>query len=109
MQLVAYIHLNPVRAGIVEDVTALREFLFAGHSALMGKVSRSWQDTEYVLSLFGKTLREARDNLEGYILKWSDKGRCSELTGGGLIRSSGGWRMVKEAFREGIRLVGDEK
>jgi putative transposase len=109
MQLVAYIHLNPLRAGMVQDVSALRVFPFAGHSALMGKVSRPWQDTEHVLGLFGKALREARDHLERYVSKWSDKGRCSELTGGGLIRSSGGWRAVKEAFRDGIRLVSDER
>jgi len=46
MQLVAYIHLNPVRAGMAEDISALRAFPFAGHSALMGKMSRPWQDTE---------------------------------------------------------------
>lgn len=109
MQLVAYIHLNPVRAGVVQDVSALRVFPFAGHSALMGKISRPWQDTGYVLGVFGKTLREARGNLERYVAEWSEKGHCSELTGGGLIRSSGGWRAIKEAFRDGIRLVGDER
>jgi len=46
MQLVAYIHLNPLRARLVEDASALREFPFAGHSALMGKMSRPWQDTD---------------------------------------------------------------
>ena len=37
------------------------------------------------------------------------KGRSPELTGGGLIRSSGGWREVKEAYRDGIRLSSDER
>jgi len=46
MQLVAYIHLNPLRAGLVQDVSALGVFPFAGHSALMRKMSRPWQDTE---------------------------------------------------------------
>lgn len=82
MQLVTYIHLNPVRAGIVKDAAALRVFPFAGHSALMGKRIRPWQDTEYVLAVFGRTLLEARRNLQRYVYKWSAKGRCSELTGG---------------------------
>ncbi|MDQ1334349.1 MAG: REP-associated tyrosine transposase [Thermodesulfobacteriota bacterium] len=75
----------------------------------MGKMSRPWQDTEYVLGLFGKSLKEARRHLEKYVTQWALKGRCSELTGGGLIRSSGGWRAIKEAFRDGTRLVSDER
>jgi chromosomal replication initiation ATPase DnaA len=31
------------------------------------------------------------------------------LTGGGLIRSAGGWHAVKEAYRHGIRLASDER
>ena len=108
-QLVAYIHLNPFRAGIVADVAALTDYSFTGHSALMGKKDRPWQDTAYVLTLFGKTFSEARGTLQKHVLKWSDEGHCSELTGGGLVRSAGGWREVKEAYRTGIRLTGDER
>jgi REP element-mobilizing transposase RayT len=108
-QLVAYIHLNPVRVKIVKDVNTLKTYPFTGHSALMGKKDRPWQDTEYVLSLFGEIASEARRNLLDHVLKWLKKGRCPELTGGGLIRSAGGWRAVKEAYREGIRIFGDER
>jgi hypothetical protein len=34
---------------------------------------------------------------------------CPELTGGGLIRSAGGRHAVKEAYRDGIRISGDER
>jgi putative transposase len=108
-QLVAYIHLNPVRAGIVKDVEALKASPFTGQSALMGKRLRPWQDTEYVLGFFGRTVSEARRNLEEHVSKWSARGRCSELTGGGLIRSAGGWHAVKEAYRDGIRISSDER
>ena len=108
-QLVAYIHLNPVRAGIVEDVAALKVFAYSGYSALMGKKPRPWQDTDYVLGFFGERLSEARRNLNAHVRKWSAKGRWHELTGGGLIRSAGGWRAVKEAYRDGIRLASDER
>jgi REP element-mobilizing transposase RayT len=108
-QLVAYIHLNPVRAGIVASVASLKTFPYTGHSALMGKRVRSWQDTEYVLALFGRSVSEARRNLQRHVSKWAAKGPCPELTGGGLIRSSGGWRAVKEAHRDGIRLASDER
>ena len=47
----------------------------------MGKMSRPWQDTEYVLGLFGKSLKEARRHLERYATQWALKGRCPELIG----------------------------
>jgi len=108
-QLVAYIHLNPLRARIVANVAALRDYPFTGHSALMGRVVRPWQDSQYVMALFGRTVSEARRNLQQHVVQWSEKGRCRELTGGGLIRSAGGWRALKEACRDGIRLTGDER
>ena len=37
MQLVAFIHLNPLRIEIVEDAAALKDFPFTGHSALISK------------------------------------------------------------------------
>lgn len=62
-QLVGYIHLNPVRAGIIADCKELKFYLFTAHSALMGRVLRVWQDTQYVLFVFGKRVSEARRNL----------------------------------------------
>jgi putative transposase len=41
-ELVRYIHLNPVRAGIMEDLKALNSYLYCGHSALIGKRKRPW-------------------------------------------------------------------
>ena len=108
-QLVVYIHLNPVRSGIVADSKALKAYPFTGHSALMGKALRPWQDAPYVLTLFGERVSDARRNLQRQMAKWAAKGRRPELTGGGLIRSSGGWHAVKEAYRQGIRLASDER
>ena len=108
-QLVVYIHLNQVRAGIVTDIKALKTYPFTGHSALMGKALREWKDTPYVLALLGKRVSEARRNLKRQMVRWAAKGHRPELTGGGLIRSSGGRRAVKEAYRQGIRLASDER
>ena len=81
----------------------------AACSALMGKRRRPWQDADYVLGFFGERPSEARRNLNAHVRKWSAKGRRHELTGGGLIRSDGGWHAVKEAYRAGIRLASDER
>ena len=108
-QLVAYIHLNPVRAGLVVDCLALKSYPFTGYSALMGKYKRHWQDTDYVLALFGRTVSESRKKLHDHISQWSAKGRCADLTGGGLIRSAGGWQAIKDAYRDGVKIAGDER
>ena len=54
MELVRYIHLNLIRAGMVKSIKELNRSPWSGHSALIGYVKRDWQDTGYVLSLFGK-------------------------------------------------------
>ena len=81
-QLVGYIHLNPFRAGMVETVQALRTYPFTGHCALMGKKDIVWQDTAYVLALFGKTVNDARKkSYADYVSKCAGAGRRPELTG----------------------------
>jgi hypothetical protein len=75
----------------------------------MGRAVRAWQDTDYVLRVFGRRVAEARGNLQRHVVQWFRKGRCRELIGGGWIRSAGGWSAVKQAYREGIRLSSDER
>ncbi|HUV50154.1 MAG TPA: transposase [Anaerolineae bacterium] len=38
LELTRYIHLNPLRAGLVEDLNALDKYPWSGHSVLMGKL-----------------------------------------------------------------------
>ena len=58
-ELVRYLHLNPLRAGLVQDMKQLNRYPWSGHSALLGQVKREWQDTGYVLSYFGEEGRPA--------------------------------------------------
>jgi REP element-mobilizing transposase RayT len=87
LALVRYIHLNPVRAGIVPDLAGLESYPWSGHGALMGKVERSWQDTEAVLSRFGSRVGPARKRLEDFMR--SDAGRADVQTFAGGGTSSG--------------------
>lgn len=107
-ELVRYIHLNPLRAKMVSGLSALDTFKYSGHSALMGKEARKWQDTKYVLGYFGKTVREARRGYRRYVEKGADQGRRPELVGGGLIRSLGGWKAFKDKRKQG-RIKGDQR
>lgn len=60
-ELVRYVHLNPVRAGICKDIFALNRYPWSGHSALMGRCKREFQDVPTVLRRFGGTASESRD------------------------------------------------
>ena len=95
-ELVRYIHLNPIRAGIVRTLSELNKYAYSGHSVLMGKKKHPWQDADYVLSYFGDTSRRGRKDYYSYVEAGFDQGRIKELTGGGLIRSLGGWAEVRK-------------
>jgi REP element-mobilizing transposase RayT len=108
--LVRYIHLNPLRSKIVPEILQLNKYPYCGHSVLMGREKRQWQDTEYVLSCFGQKSGEARRRYLFYIKEGVDQGRRPELVGGGLIRSLGGWDEIKKIRLSGQdRLKGDER
>jgi len=109
LELVRYIHLNPLRAGVVKDLKTLNNYAWCGHRVLMGKVSCNWQDRDYVLRLFGKREGPARRAYAAFIAKGKNQGRRHDLVGGGLIRSVGGWAALKDYQRDGIRIKGDER
>ena len=109
LELVRYIHLNPLRAGTVPDLEALGESPVSGHSVLMGNLENDWQDTGYVLGLFGKRVKTARKAYEAYVAKGIPIGRRPELVGGGLIRSIGGWSALKDLRGTNTRVVSDER
>lgn len=56
-QLVAYIHLNPVSAGLVDDPSG---YALSGHRELLRRVDGSLVDANQTLSIFGGTTRTAR-------------------------------------------------
>jgi len=109
LELVRYIHLNPIRAGIVTDLAELRESPKSGHAAIMGHVSTDWQDTDYVLAQFGKKKGLAREAYETYVSEGISRGRRPDLVGGGLIRSIGGWLALKDLRETNTRVISDER
>jgi putative transposase len=109
-ELVRYIHLNPLRAGVVPNLRGLNTYRYCGHSALMGKREFEWQETGYVLSYFGKRLSNARESYYAYVKEGISQGRRPELVGGGLIRSLGGWDVIKKSGLKSIgRVKGDDR
>ena len=109
-ELVRYIHLNPIREKLIKDINGLNKYPYSGHSALMGKPLRDWQDTRFVLSWFGKNVSESRKNYLDYVKAGFGHRRKTELSGGGLVRSAGGWAEVKKLRDNGNNHIkGDER
>ena len=69
LELVRYIHLNPLRAKLVEDIIALDKYPFGGHSAVVGKMEGDWQQVDYVLGFFGKRKYDARKRYRQFVKK----------------------------------------
>jgi REP element-mobilizing transposase RayT len=108
-KLVCYIHLNPLRAGLVHTLEELDSYPWCGHSVVMNRLGNDWQDREYVLEYFGKTEGRARKAYYAFVAEQSRQARQPELTGGGLIRSMGGWSVVKGQRKQGEWELGDER
>jgi REP element-mobilizing transposase RayT len=109
LELTRYIHLNPIRAGIVYSLAELDRYNFAGHSVIMGSIKNDWQDTGYILRLFGNRHSEARREYRRFVEKGIPQGKRPELTGGGLVRSAGGWSGLKTLRKAKIYMKGDER
>jgi putative transposase len=109
LELVRYIHLNPIRAKLVKHLDEPGGYAYCGHSVVMGKVKRPWQDTASVLRMFGEKLGAARRAYRAFVEKGIARGKRQDLTGGGLLRSAGGWEGVKTFRDEKVYQRNDER
>lgn len=108
-ELVRYIHLNPLRGEEVRDLSELDRYPWCGHSVVMGRRERPWQDCDFVLSWFGNRGGEARKEYRAYVKEGISEGRRLDLVGGGLIRSMGGWSEVLSLRRSKEKALCDER
>ena len=134
LELIRYIHLNPLRAGLVKDLKELDKYRWTGHSAILGRrknplipnqpdqpnrksaipnpkseMSLAERTIQDVLKHFGKSLKDARRNYHRFVEKGIKHGRREDLQGGGLIRSSGGDTSVLSPKRKEDRELSDER
>lgn len=65
-RLVRYVHLNPVRAMLVDKPSSYK---WSSHNVYLGKDQVLWVEQGYVLSKFGETVSTARQNLENYVFE----------------------------------------
>ena len=76
LELTRYIHLNPVRVGLVKDPAAYR---WSGHRYYIGKEKVPWLTTDWVLSQFGKEAGRARARYSEFVAEGIGEGRREEF------------------------------
>ena len=109
LELVRYIHLNPLRAGLVRDYAKLNRYPYSGHSTILGNYKNPWQDINYVLAFFDRSEGAARKQYKQYVEQGIEKGKRPDLVGGGLIRSLGGWAEAHKLTGKPESRKGDER
>lgn len=109
LELIRYVHLNALRAKIVKDMNGLMKYKWSGHSVLLGTVKADWQSTGEILEYFGKSKSVAIRKYEEFVSEARGMSKREDLSGGGLIRSAGGWRQAMDMRRSKERWVADER
>ena len=109
LELVRYLHLNPLRAAAVTSLHDLDRYPYSGHAALVGTREFRWQARQEVLGRFGAKVADARRKYRAFVAEGRMQGRRPELMGGGLIRSAGGWAAVRELRHGRESYASDER
>ncbi len=103
LDLVRYVHLNPLRAGVVSNLDTLAEYPWCGHGALVGRVRYPWQATDEVLARFSPETEPARRAYESFVaeeLAHDEKPRRQTETAERLAA-----RAINEALPDSIEVV----
>ena len=80
LQLIRYIHLNPVRAGLVKDPVA---YPWSSHRAYLGREELPWLSRDWVLSYVAKRATTARQRYAAFVDEGKGEGHREEFHQGG--------------------------
>ncbi len=84
LELARYIHLNPVRAGLVQTP---EDYPWSGHRAFLGSETVPWLTTDLLLAQFGKNKSRARRVYEKFVKRDQESGRRNEFHDGAAVDS----------------------
>lgn len=85
-ELVRYVHLNPVRAGLCKNLQNLVNYPWTGHRALLGFEQHEFQNTSDVLNRFGKDRESSHQAYLAFLQEGLSDGADAGLIE--LVRSS---------------------
>jgi putative transposase len=105
-EMVRYIHLNPVRAGVCSTIEDLDRYRWTGHSVILGTQAVEFQDTNPIIKRFGKTVDVARKNYRTFVVDGLKNNAGDTLVetirksnkGSMDMRYSGGWVIGDPEF-----------
>jgi hypothetical protein len=98
LQLVRYLHFNPVRAAIVENPSS---YCWSSHCAYLGGEILPWLTTDLVLGQFHNNLPQARDAYLAFMAAGADEGQRPEFHAGNYEgRILGDDRFAGEALAQ---------
>jgi REP element-mobilizing transposase RayT len=108
LELVRYIHLNPVRARMVKSLKALASYPWTGHATMMGRQDMKWQQVEEVLCRFENNKNLAMERYQAFVKEGlGQKGR--NYSQGGLLASAGGLEGLRQLQKDGQRWAFDAR
>ena len=108
LELIRYIHLNPLREKVVSDLSELDQYKFCGHHFLVENKDSPWFQSNLILEFFGDTTKKARNAYRAYMVDGLKMGKRPEFAGGGLRRSLGYPKTSpKERVYHDERILGD--
>lgn len=101
LELVRYIHLNPLRARVVRDLDELASFPWTGHATILGTRDRPWQTTATVLGQFGGERSVAMQRYLLFVAEGQGLARQPELELGRLVRRTADGVSLENEHRRG--------
>jgi len=102
LELVRYIHLNPVRAGMVENP---EDYRWSGHRAYLGKEVLPWLSTDWILSRYSPGQTSARRLYRDFIADGMGGGYRAEFHSG---TSEGGMLGNEDFAEDALRTAGEK-
>ncbi|MEZ4599983.1 MAG: transposase [Syntrophotaleaceae bacterium] len=104
LELIRYIHLNPLRAGLVSTLEELSRYPWCGHSVILGHQILSGQSVDAVLASFGR--RKARQRYQQFIADGLAMGEPPHLVGKSQKPSGIRSKLERDSIRPDKRILG---
>ncbi len=83
LELVRYIHLNPLRAGVIPSLAELEGFAWCGHAEILGKAANPLISVDEVLALFSRRRQTAKEKYRTFIADGLAASSLVKLSSGG--------------------------